>query len=124
MPRFGVLCLSLRHLFLSSLFSLLILFLFDPFFHLSRMCESLYLFESVINSCWFLCTSVILFLNKIDVFERKYCLSAFIVPEGDNINITGTWCSVCSGDVNGDECCGIQHAVLTPHPTCARSVSS
>ncbi|KAF8154357.1 G-protein alpha subunit-domain-containing protein [Mycena galopus ATCC 62051] len=36
-----------------------------------RMRESLYLFESVINSRWLLRTSVILFLNKIDVFKRK-----------------------------------------------------
>ncbi|KAJ7694447.1 guanine nucleotide binding protein, alpha subunit, partial [Mycena rosella] len=36
-----------------------------------RMRESLYLFESVINSRWSLRTSVILFLNKIDVFKRK-----------------------------------------------------
>ncbi|KAJ6506051.1 heterotrimeric G-protein alpha subunit, GPA3-like protein [Mycena vulgaris] len=37
----------------------------------NRMRESLYLFESVINSRWFLRTSVILFLNQIDVFKRK-----------------------------------------------------
>ncbi|KAJ7705845.1 G-protein alpha subunit [Mycena olivaceomarginata] len=37
----------------------------------NRMRESLYLFESVINSRWFLHTSVILLLNKIDVFKRK-----------------------------------------------------
>ncbi|KAF8211942.1 G-protein alpha subunit [Mycena galopus ATCC 62051] len=37
----------------------------------SRMLESLVLFESVINSRWFLRTSVILFLNKTDVFRRK-----------------------------------------------------
>jgi hypothetical protein len=88
------------------------------------MCKSLYLFESVINLCWFLCTSVILFLNKIDVFKRKYCLSAFIIPEDDNINIAGTWRGVCSGNGNGDECCGIQHTVLAPRPTCVWSVSS
>lgn len=35
------------------------------------MQESLVLFESVINSRWFLRTSVILFLNKIDVFKMK-----------------------------------------------------
>lgn len=35
------------------------------------MQESLVLFESVINSRWFLRTSVILFLNKIDVFKAK-----------------------------------------------------
>jgi guanine nucleotide-binding protein G(i) subunit alpha len=35
------------------------------------MIESLVLFESVINSRWFLRTSIILFLNKIDVFKQK-----------------------------------------------------
>ncbi|KAF9218739.1 guanine nucleotide binding protein, alpha subunit [Gyrodon lividus] len=37
----------------------------------NRMAESLILFESVINSRWFLRTSIILFLNKIDVFKSK-----------------------------------------------------
>ncbi|KAI9448638.1 G-protein alpha subunit [Lactarius psammicola] len=37
----------------------------------NRMAESLVLFESVVNSRWFLRTSIILFLNKIDVFRRK-----------------------------------------------------
>ncbi len=37
----------------------------------NRMEESLVLFESVINSRWFLRTSIILFLNKIDVFKSK-----------------------------------------------------
>jgi guanine nucleotide-binding protein G(i) subunit alpha len=37
----------------------------------NRMIESLILFESVINSRWFLRTSIILFLNKIDVFKQK-----------------------------------------------------
>ena len=37
----------------------------------NRMQESLVLFESVINSRWFLRTSVVLFLNKIDVFKQK-----------------------------------------------------
>ena len=35
------------------------------------MAESLVLFDSVINSRWFLRTSIILFLNKIDVFRHK-----------------------------------------------------
>lgn len=35
------------------------------------MTESLILFESIINSRWFLRTSIILFLNKIDVFKKK-----------------------------------------------------
>ncbi|KAF7316132.1 Heterotrimeric G-protein alpha subunit [Mycena indigotica] len=37
----------------------------------NRMQESLVLFDSVINSRWFLRTSIILFLNKIDVFKAK-----------------------------------------------------
>ncbi|KAJ7712160.1 guanine nucleotide binding protein, alpha subunit [Mycena olivaceomarginata] len=37
-----------------------------------RMRESLVLFESVVNSRWFLRTSIILFLNKIDVPLERY----------------------------------------------------
>ena len=37
----------------------------------NRMAESLVLFDSVINSRWFLRTSIILFLNKIDIFRHK-----------------------------------------------------
>lgn len=37
----------------------------------NRMNESLVLFESVINSRWFLRTSIILFLNKIDLLKAK-----------------------------------------------------
>ncbi|KAF8344326.1 guanine nucleotide binding protein, alpha subunit [Cantharellus anzutake] len=41
----------------------------------NRMLESLVLFESVVNSRWFLSTSIILFLNKIDVFQSKLARS-------------------------------------------------
>ncbi|CAN6629453.1 guanine nucleotide-binding protein alpha-2 subunit [Trichomonascus vanleenenianus] len=37
----------------------------------NRMAESLVLFESVVNSRWFMRTAVVLFLNKIDVFTEK-----------------------------------------------------
>ncbi|KAF5321516.1 hypothetical protein D9619_002287 [Psilocybe cf. subviscida] len=37
----------------------------------NRMSESLLLFESVINSRWFLRTSIILFMTKTDVFKAK-----------------------------------------------------
>ncbi|KAJ6571339.1 guanine nucleotide binding protein, alpha subunit [Mycena capillaripes] len=37
----------------------------------NRMRESLQLFESVITSPWFQRTTIILFLNKIDVFRKK-----------------------------------------------------
>ena len=49
------------------------------------MAESLELFDSIINSRWFLRTSIILFMNKIDVFRNKLpkarALSLFRTPE-------------------------------------------
>ncbi|KAF7351879.1 G-protein alpha subunit [Mycena venus] len=38
----------------------------------NRMRESLALFESIVNSPWFRRTSIILFLNKFDVFKTKF----------------------------------------------------
>lgn len=35
------------------------------------MLESIALFESVVNSRWFLQTSIMLFLNKVDLFKTK-----------------------------------------------------
>ncbi len=37
----------------------------------NRLLESLVLFESIINSRWFMRTAIVLFLNKIDVFAEK-----------------------------------------------------
>lgn len=37
----------------------------------NRMEESLTLFDSICNSCWFVKTPIILFLNKIDIFKEK-----------------------------------------------------
>ena len=37
----------------------------------NRMDEALRLFNSILNNKWFLETSVILFLNKKDLFEQK-----------------------------------------------------
>ena len=41
----------------------------------NRMQEALTLFESICNSKWFVKTSIILFLNKIDRFKEKLPLS-------------------------------------------------
>lgn len=38
---------------------------------MNRMQEAMTLFESVANSRWFIKTSIILFLNKIDLFRTK-----------------------------------------------------
>lgn len=37
--------------------------------------ESLVLFDSVVNSRWFMRTSIILFLNKVDLFKQKLARS-------------------------------------------------
>ncbi|KAK6462255.1 guanine nucleotide binding protein, alpha subunit [Scheffersomyces coipomensis] len=57
----------------------------------NRLEESLALFDSVVNSRWFTRTSVVLFLNKIDVFEKKLPYSPLKdhFPDytgGDNVN--------------------------------------
>ena len=41
----------------------------------NRMMESLVLFDSVVNSRWFVRTSIILFLNKVDLFKVKLARS-------------------------------------------------
>ncbi|ORY05031.1 guanine nucleotide binding protein, alpha subunit [Basidiobolus meristosporus CBS 931.73] len=41
----------------------------------NRMQESLTLFDSICNSRWFVRTSIILFLNKIDLFKEKLAIS-------------------------------------------------
>ena len=38
---------------------------------INRMTESMKLFESICNNRWFIDTSIILFLNKKDLFEEK-----------------------------------------------------
>jgi len=51
----------------------------------NRMQEALTLFDSICNSKWFVKTSVILFLNKIDIFKEKLETSALskYFPEFD-----------------------------------------
>lgn len=41
----------------------------------NRLLESFQLWESVINSKWFLRTSIVLFLNKKDIFRKKLASS-------------------------------------------------
>ncbi|KAK7445062.1 Guanine nucleotide-binding protein alpha-2 subunit [Stygiomarasmius scandens] len=45
----------------------------------NRMAESLILFEGIINSRWFLRTSIILIFNKIDVFKKKLPKACFTI---------------------------------------------
>ncbi|KAI8877935.1 guanine nucleotide-binding protein alpha-3 subunit [Backusella circina FSU 941] len=41
----------------------------------NRMLESLTLFESIVNSRWFIRSSIMLFLNKVDLFKSKIVTS-------------------------------------------------
>lgn len=43
--------------------------------NVNRMQEALTLFDSICNSRWFVRTSIILFLNKIDLFKQKLPVS-------------------------------------------------
>ncbi|KAG8143917.1 hypothetical protein E2320_001060 [Naja naja] len=45
----------------------------------NRMHESLKLFDSICNNKWFTDTSIILFLNKKDIFEKKIKKSSLII---------------------------------------------
>ncbi|KAH8854209.1 Guanine nucleotide-binding protein G(i) subunit alpha isoform 1 [Schistosoma japonicum] len=54
----------------------------------NRMIESMNLFDSICNNSWFIETSMLLFLNKRDLFEQKICHSPLTIcfPEyaGEN----------------------------------------
>merc|ERR1712166_271724 len=49
----------------------------------NRLLEAMELFEEICNSKWFIGTSVILFLNKRDLFETKS------LEKGVPLNVTG-----------------------------------
>lgn len=46
---------------------------------MNRMIESMKLFDSICNSKWFVETSIILFLNKKDLFEEKISRSPLTI---------------------------------------------
>ena len=58
----------------------------------NRMYESMKLFDSICNNRWFESTSIILFLNKKDLFSEKIVKSPLTIcfPE-----YTGTFCTQC-----------------------------
>ncbi|CAH0562433.1 unnamed protein product [Brassicogethes aeneus] len=55
---------------------------------MNRMVESMKLFDSICNSKWFVSTSIILFLNKKDLFEEKILRSPLTIcfPEYSGLN--------------------------------------
>lgn len=46
---------------------------------MNRMIESMKLFDSICNNKWFVETSIILFLNKKDLFEEKITKSPLTI---------------------------------------------
>ncbi|XP_075258769.1 guanine nucleotide-binding protein G(i) subunit alpha-1-like [Convolutriloba macropyga] len=91
----------------------------------NRMHESMQLFESICNNKWFVTTSIILFLNKMDLFEAKIELSPLTkcYPEyaGENTyNEAGRYIQVKFENLNKRK----QTKEIYPHFTCATDTTN
>lgn len=89
----------------------------------NRMMESLILFDSVVNSRWFMRTSIILFLNKVDLFRAKLARSPLSnwFPDysgGNDINRASKYLLWRFNQVNR------AHLNLYPHLTQATDTSN
>ncbi|KAI9778991.1 MAG: Guanine nucleotide-binding protein alpha-2 subunit [Geoglossum umbratile] len=89
----------------------------------NRMMESLVLFDSVVNSRWFVRTSIILFLNKVDLFKQKLARSplANYFPDysgGNDVNRAAKYLLWRFNQVNR------AHLNLYPHLTQATDTSN
>ncbi|GAB7348962.1 hypothetical protein MBLNU459_g7948t2 [Dothideomycetes sp. NU459] len=89
----------------------------------NRMMESLVLFDSVVNSRWFMRTSIILFLNKVDLFRQKLGRSplANYFPDysgGNDVNRAAKYLLWRFNQVNR------AHLNLYPHLTQATDTSN
>ena len=95
--------------------------------HQNRMAESLVLFESIINSRWFQRSSIILFLNKIDIFKQKLArrpLSDYF-PEytgGDDVNKAAKYILWRFMQVNHSKLCIYPHITQATDTTNIRLV--
>ena len=65
----------------------------DP--SINRMTESLRLFGTICNNRWFVTSSMILFLNKIDVFKNKL--------EKQNTSIASCFPKFCGNEYDYEE---------------------
>ncbi|KAL1305310.1 hypothetical protein AAFC00_002212 [Neodothiora populina] len=89
----------------------------------NRMVESLVLFDSVVNSRWFMRTSIILFLNKVDLFRQKLGRSPLVnyFPDysgGNDVNRAAKYLLWRFNQVNR------AHLNLYPHLTQATDTSN
>ena len=73
----------------------------------NRIDEALKLFDEICNSSWFSKTSMILFLNKNDLFKSKLKLVPFRVPGVRNDAFQGPYAQ--DPDANFDECVTAAH---------------
>jgi hypothetical protein len=62
----------------------------------NRMMESMKLFDSICNNKWFTETSIILFLNKKDLFAEKITKSPLSICFQDYTGIVGLVCIMAS----------------------------
>lgn len=71
----------------------------------NRMQEALTLFDSICNSRWFIKTSIILFLNKIDRFKEKLPISPMkqYFPDYEGISITNFYPLPLMSSVGGHD---------------------
>ncbi len=86
----------------------------------NRMVESMKLFDSICNNKWFTDTSIILFLNKKDLFEDKIRRSPLNIcfPEYTGEKLTSIWCSCVWPDHRISSCFEIIHWENTAPPPC------
>ena len=91
----------------------------------NRMHESMELFESICNSKWFCTTSIILFLNKMDLFEAKIQNSPLTIcyPEytgENNYNDAGHYIQEKFENLNKKK----DTKEVYPHFTCATDTTN
>lgn len=92
---------------------------------MNRMVESMKLFDSICNSKWFMDTSIILFLNKRDLFEDKIQTSPLTIcfPEytgANNFEEASNYIKMKFENLNKSK----DHKQIYTHFTCATDTSN
>ncbi|KAG8884766.1 hypothetical protein FRB97_003287 [Tulasnella sp. 331] len=85
----------------------------------NRMAEALTLFEAVVNSRWFVKSSIILFLNKIDLLKEKIALSPVRTYFADYKGPENDYTATCDFFKRRFVSMNHGHKMLITHLTCA-----
>ncbi|KAG8992070.1 guanine nucleotide-binding protein subunit alpha [Tulasnella sp. JGI-2019a] len=85
----------------------------------NRMAEALTLFEAVVNSRWFLKSSIILFLNKIDILKQKIPVSHIRTYFSDFKGADNDYTAACDYFKKRFISMNHVHKGLITHLTCA-----